>query len=343
MLTILLTDGEFTSMIHALRERPDVRIVGFLVSENAAHRAMLDSSYVAPSWDDQGYIPFLYDVILKEHVDFIFPIVTKSLELMASKAQEICEKTKAIVVTSSQESIAIANNKAALLQKLQEDPGTAEYITEYEIVHTIGELKENITTPCVVKPVRGENREGFYRVVFDETWQKAFLEGNSDGVLCPSMIENMDDNLRFDEPRLVMPYLPGQEWDADLLVIDGKIVSATIRKNLYMFGGLSAVTETSEDPRILQACEKIVNVLGLKYLCCISFKETAGGELKLLEINPRAMGSIQVSALGGNNIATRLLAILLSEPDDRAFRLTRGGLRTSLYYDIIPLPQGDKE
>lgn len=343
MVTILLTDGEFTGMIRSLRERADVRIIGFLFSENAAHRTMLDQWYIAPSWDDPEYIPFLLAVVEKEKVDFIFPVVTKSLELMAEKAKEIREKTGAIVVTSSASAIHTANNKAELFQKLKDDPSTSGYITEFDVAETTGELHEKATVPCVVKPVIGENKEGFFRVVTDDDWKSAFLEGKSGGLLCPSLLDLPDGTSRMDEPRLIMPYLPGQEWDADLLVIDGKIVSATVRKNLDMFGGLSACTETSDEPCILAACENIVRVLGLQYLCCISFKEDADGKIKLLEINPRAMGSIHVSSLGENNLVLRLLSHLLSEGGDLDLRLTRSGIRTSLYYDITPLPLGDKE
>ena len=82
MFTVLLTDGEFTGMIRALRDFDDVRIVGFVFSENAAHCEILDASYVAPAWDDPGYIAFLEDVIRKEKVDLVFPVVSKILEYM---------------------------------------------------------------------------------------------------------------------------------------------------------------------------------------------------------------------------------------------------------------------
>ena len=102
MYTVLLTDGEFTGMIRALRDYGNVRIVGFVFSEFAAHSAMLDASYIAPEWNDPKYGAFLEEVIRKEKVDFVFPVVTKSLEYMASIADSIKEKTGATVVTSSE-------------------------------------------------------------------------------------------------------------------------------------------------------------------------------------------------------------------------------------------------
>ena len=165
MITVLLTDGEFTGMIRSLRERADIRIVGFCFSENAAHTAMLDKSYIAPSWDSPEYIPFLFEVIEKERIDFIFPVVTKSLSLMASKAQEIKDKTGAVVVTSPYQAISNANNKLDLFKTLKADPSTAGYITDFDVAKTVGELKDKIKVTCVVKPVIGENKEGFAKVV----------------------------------------------------------------------------------------------------------------------------------------------------------------------------------
>ena len=87
----------------------------------------------------------------------------------------------------------------------------------------------------------------------------------------------------------------------DILADKGHILSCTIRKNLGMFDGLSACTETSEDPRLFGICEKILKVLPLSQIFCISFKEDENGIPKLLEINPRAMGSINISTLAGND------------------------------------------
>lgn len=350
MLTVLLTDGEFTGMIRSLREIPEIRIVGICFSENAAHTAMLDSSYVAPAWDSPEYLPFLLDIIKKEHVDIVFPVVTNSLPYMASVAGEIHEKTGALVVTSPFTAISKANDKAALFSALKSNLETSEYITEYKTASSVSELCSAVhsfqerNVHCITKPVTGENKEGFLDIISDSEWTDRFLAGEASGTSCPAQLEALDKSLVLPTPRLIMPYLPGQEWDVDLLITDGSIISATIRKNHYMFGGLSACTETADDMWLLTACRSIVRVLGLEYLACISFKEDADGKLKLLEINPRAMGSIHVSSLGGNSLVKRLIDILTGKDSDHSLRITAPGLKTSLYYDIIPLPlKGDQK
>ena len=336
MITVLLTDGEFTGMIRALREIDGIRIIGFGSSSDVAHQVMLDGYYVAPAWNSSEYISFLIDIISKEHVDYVFPVVTASLELMAGAADEIREKTGAVVITSSPEAIAGANDKGRLFKLLSGNALTSELVTEFAIVETVGEAWDNLRFQ-VMKPCIGENREGFIKIVTDEEWQSALLAGETSGITCPSALRMIDGSKRFDVPRLMMPYLPGQEWDCDILVRNGRIISVTTRKNSAMFGGLSSCTETAFDQRVFDACQRIVDVTGLEYLNCISFKEDENGDLKLLEINPRAMGSIHVSSLGGNNLVKRLFEVLRGN-DTEDLRITPSGIRTSLYYDILTLP-----
>ena len=330
MKTILLTDGEFTGMIKTLRSLPEpIRVVGFVSSEHAAHVTMLDSFYVAPSWRDDAYLPYLLDVVRKEHVDLIFPVVTTSLEFMAAHAEEIREKTGAVLVSSPQAAIRIANNKALLFEALagagyvtlsadgeKGCPGVdlSSVVTEFRRAKTAGELREACRfflsrgIGCISKPVCGENAEGFMHFVPEKEYALRRLQGEAAHLASLEMFDCMEDAELLPEERLVMPFLPGDEWDVDVLVKDGEIIASTVRKNLEMFGGLSACTVTVEEPRLLNYCRGIVRCLGLRYLSCISFRADEAGEPKLLEINPRAMGSIHLSTLAGNNLVKKLLS-----------------------------------
>jgi len=345
MYTVLLTDGEFTGMIRALREHGDVRIVGFVFSEQAAHRVFLDASYIAPEWDDPGYIAFLEDVIRKEKVDLVFPIVTKSLEFMASKAQEIQAHTGARIVTSSEDLIHIANNKDLLLDHLASVDGLANVIPSHRVARNVGELLslvhdfEQQEIACIMKPVCGENRDGFLKIVSEEEYRRAFAEGDTSLLTTKTILEALGETLDFTVPMLVMPYLPGQEWDVDILAEKGRILSCTIRKNLGMIGGLSACTETSDNHVIFDICEKILRALPLSDIFCMSFKEDANGQPQLLEINPRAMGSIYVSTLAGNSLMSAFFRHL-ENPDTfiGAPEITPEGKVVSLFFDVVKMP-----
>lgn len=370
MKTILLTDGEFTGMIRTLRSLSEpVRIAGFVSDENSAHTAMLDCFAAAPSWKDESYISFLIDYVKKEHVDYVFPIVTTGLLLMAENAGRVQEETGAVVITSKPESIRIANNKALLFDTLSRS-GLSEIITPFYTVRIAGELRRAVSSfeehgiQCISKPVCGENAEGFMRFVTEKEYAKKRLLGEAASLAVLSSFDCMNDEEQLPEERLVMPYLPGDEWDVDVLSENGSITAATVRKNLQMFGGLSACTVTVDRPDLLEYCRRIVRCLGLEYLSCISFRADENGAPKLLEINPRVMGSIHLSTLAGNNLAEKLFSSLESAEKteysgktennccgtkNSETAVTRPGFTASLYYDLIPVtgtagakPDGEK-
>lgn len=346
MINILLTDGEFTGMIKALRDfDSELRITGFCSSEYCAHAVLLDACYIAPDHKDKGYYSFLTNVINKEHVDYIFPVGTLTLEYYAENAKRIHNDTGAMVITSDSQTIATMNNKALLYRSLSSDPKLAGLIPEYRLAQTIGELKNAVSyfdrkgIPCASKPVRGENAEGFFRFVNASEYARKLLEGSASHLCTIDAFSKESDDTPLPAMRLIMPFLTGREWDADILSLNGKLIALTVRENKDMFGGLSACTVTTINDAVCEAVKEIIAYFGYSYLANISFKEDEQGRLYLLEINPRAMGSISVSSLAGNSLVKKLFGILKGSYDPLAApQITKPGLTASLYYDHIQVP-----
>ncbi|GEM_PF-160004 len=345
MKVFLLTDGEFTGLIRSLRSLNEkVRIIGFCSSSNCAHSAMLDETYVAPTAEDEKYFEFLIDVIKKENINYIFPVATLGLEYMAKISKKIKELTNATVITSCEKAIKISNNKASLYEFLKKVDGLENIISDYKTVNTFGALREAFSSynengiSCIMKPLRGENAEGFLKFVDKKEFSPSAFSGNHSHKIAIECFDGFDDKDPLPSERIVMPFLPGREWDVDVLAYEGEIVSATVRINNDMFGGLSASSTTARNDYLLNVCRKIVSSLGLSYLSCISFREDENGNPKLLEINPRAMGSVHLSTLAGNNLVEKLMDIL--DRKNVEFSLTKSDFSTALYYDIIEVSHG---
>lgn len=340
MKSILLTDGEFTGMIRALRALPfPVRITGFVSSENAAHTALLDAAYVPPRGTGDDYFDFLTDVIKREKVDAVFPIVTLDLEYMAQKAQEIFDLTGAKVITPSFEAIRVLNNKFLLYEALKDDAVLKDAVPFYLVAGTFGELRGAVAdfsaknVSCVVKPVRGENAEGFLKLTDRKEYEERVLKGTAGHTAALSIFDSHPDDECFNVERLMMPYLPGREYDVDVAAKDGKLLAITMRENTEMYGGLSACTTTCHNEKLLSYAQRIVETFNLSGLSCISFKEDESGNIKLLEVNPRAMGSINMSAMCGNNLLNYILDEKAEIPESPV--VTRAGVTASLYSDLI--------
>ena len=339
MKTILLTDGEFTGMIRTLRSlEEEVRIIGFVSSHLCAHITMLDKFYIAPASGTDKYLDFIIETARKENVDLIFPVVTTSLEFIAGHQERIYKESGAKVIISSERSVRIANNKA-LLYDFFSSTDLNSIITPYYRAATLSELRFAVNAftdqgiDCISKPVRGENAEGFIRFTDNKTYLSETLTGTGSRLMSIDALGCQGSDITLPDERLVMPYLPGKEWDVDILSINGNLIAATVRQNHDMFGGLSACTTTASNDLLIDYCSRIVKMLNLDYLSCISFREDSDGNPKLLEINPRAMGSINLSSICGNNLVQQLLDIQeLTETS--GCRITAPGITASLYYDL---------
>ncbi|MCQ2483265.1 MAG: ATP-grasp domain-containing protein [Clostridia bacterium] len=333
MLNFLITDAEFTGLIKTLRcLKEDVRLIGFCSSSDCAHKVMLDKLYVAPEYNSPNYIDYVCDVAVSEKIDYIIPVVTLSLEIMAASKAEIERRTSAKVLISSEDDIRIMNDKA----RLSEAVTNKKFITDYKIATNKTELTKAVVSVenPVIKPVRGENAEGFLRVVDNRIYTESVFAGKASHLVSREVLDFLPDDYTFSVPRMVMPYLPGNEWDVDLCCHNGKVKAASVRRNLDMFGGLSAMSETTPNVQLLEFCNELAAQFNMEFLICVSFKEDENGNPKLIEINPRAMGSVDISSMAGNNLVQKYLdCIRFEELND--ISLTPYGVKSALFYDSV--------
>lgn len=346
MLHVLLTDAAFTGCIRSLRAAygDGVRIVGLSTDENTAHRAMVDSFYRVVSHRDPQYIPILTELCRKESIDVILPIITDELESMAESADEIFRASGARVLTPPLSALRIANDKGNLYRALSdsEDHILRSIVPPFQIAHSkqelfqaINDLEKQGLAVCM-KRCRGEDAAGFF-VIDDLTdYVSCVIDGHlgkrlSHGLLA-KYLEPLSDSDTI-PPFMVSEYLPGEEWDVDILAHNGRLIGATTRKNLAMFGGLTSVLETADQPLLLDYCKRIVEFLGLSYVSCISFRARLDGSFGLLEINPRMMGNIFASSLSGNHYVKHAIDLLYDK--EVTFFPPTAGIRTALYYDQI--------
>lgn len=341
MHTVLITDGEFTGLIRCLKEGcgESVRIVLLSMDPYFAHQSMGDSYFIVKNWDHPDYINDLIDIILKENVDIILPTETLGMERIIAAGEQILGATGARILSSPLEAVALCNNKHDFYLKLTQS-GFAELVPRYAVAHSAEELLSTVSNfhdegiiPCI-KRISGENAEGFKIVISKPDPSDFYPKGMPGDRITIAALAEMIGEYKADEmfpAYMVCKYLPGREWDCDILSMDGTALCITIRENIRMNGGLTAVLRTSQNALLESLCKKITSLFNLSYVSCISFREDSDGRPYLLEINPRMMGNIYVSSLSGNNYAKMALDLL----DGRSVHpeIPVDGIITSMYYN----------
>jgi len=347
VFTVLLTDGEFTGLIRTLRDAYDghVRIVGLSCDPYFPHQSLLDSYHIVPHHNDPSYMDTLISIVKMEKAEIIFPIVTEGLEDLLANEQRILCETGAKIISSPYPAIRIANDKGLLYSFLSEHSSEIAAIiplysfadSKKQLFEVMKQIEAKGRIACI-KRRRGENAAGFWIINDNADYPSLLFNESPSRFLSKSVLSSMLQKLSSEEaipPYMAVEYLPGDEWDCDVLCMSGKVISITTRRNIRMTEGLTAVLEVAPNPELERYCERIVSLLGLSYIVCISFKADPFGKFKLLEINPRVMGNILVSALAGNNYVR--MAIDLLHGDNVSPAPVKYGIRTALYYDQMPI------
>jgi hypothetical protein len=127
----------------------------------------------------------------------------------------------------------------------------------------------------------------------------------------------------------VMEHLPGTEYSVDCFD-----QTAVVRRRDEVCGGVSAVTEVVEMPDIGSAALRLGQDMGLTTCYGVQFKEDSRGNPKIIDCNPRVMGTMVCSALAGVPLVWASVCRVLGrkEPElghptiGTRFVRTRGGL-----------------
>ncbi len=342
MTSVLITgvgsEGAY-GVIRSLRESvPNIHIVGLDTNANSAHKAFVDAFVVPPLRTSPDYIPFVIRQLSKFNCDVCWPIPTDELELFARERLHIERDSNARVMIGEEGSLGIANDKINLYEHLERS-GIA-VVAPFRVATTIEEMEGAIkaigypANQVVIKPARGAGSQGF-RIL------DANLDRKKDYFRRLSLQQRTKwEDIRAvfadgDFPRmLVTEYLPGAEWDVDVLADRGKVIAAVSRKSHSMFGGMATDSEVAPNASAIDYATRIVESLKLTYIHNIAFREDSEGRLRLLEINPRVPGTIIAATKAGVNLPALALDMILGR-DTSCVINTPASIRLVRYWDDV--------
>lgn len=102
---------------------------------------------------------------------------------------------------------------------------------------------------------------------------------------------------------LLCEYLPGPEYTVDCVSdLEGRLLFAQARHRAVINRGIALGTEAVDHPGILESVSRIAERLRIEGPWFAQFKENAGGEPVLMEINGRIAGSMTLTRMAGVNI-----------------------------------------
>ena len=320
MASVFVTDGHWRKTLAVVRAlgRKGVRVtLGERTALNTSFFSRYCSRrviYPSPGRFPDRFIEFLLNEIKKNHYDCLFPMEEETLLLVAKHREEISPYTSVLIPELKK--IEFVRDKGNLIR--------------FAEAHGIPVPKTVYLHPPPLNHVR-------FRVALHPTWYRApsplfpFLRSSSpESVPGPSASPTSRDRKISSQPisdvHRLYPHPLIQEWIPDglgtfgfsaLLDEGSNVKAAFIHKKLRMYpvqGGPSTLREGVYHPQIMELGISLLKALNWTGIAMAEFKvDPRDGIPKLMEVNPRFWGSLQLAIISGVDFPWLMLRIALGE------------------------------
>lgn len=298
-MNILIPDGEMPRIrrvVFCLSQIPGYKI-HILSSNPNSHMKFSRFCYKFHCADTSDFninrLNIILDVVQKNKIDIIFPISIPGYILLLKNKLAVQKKCR-IVLSSELHYYNIALNKNLFARFCIENevntPKTL-FIDGPEILKNITNLK----FPILLKPIIGEGGIGILQ----------FTDINS----CNAYINKNLDSLK--NKYILQEYIAGKEIDINVLCHEGEVLAQTILRGIFAPDrkfSFSEAIELTTNPKALchiKPLLKRLNWSGLAHIDLIVEDKTS--KIYVLEMNPRAWGTIVGSLKGGINFPHLLI------------------------------------
>lgn len=303
------------SVIKGFRKQKEyeVKIVGVDASSFVAGKYFVDKFYkIPPAKYAQKFKREVTEIILKEKVDLVIPIVDYEFPLWGDLKNKIQTKKTRVLIASS-EALKICTNKyesVCFLNNLG--------IPTIKAYNSLLEIKK---FPLFIKP------KNFGRSSIDAYKVKNRTELNM-------LIRKLKGNY------VLQDFIKGQEYTADCLSdFEGKFICCVIRQRVETKSGISIKGEIVEDPRAFNYCKKIVDALKIPGVCNIQFFKNKNNYY-FFDINPRFAGAHAFTLNAGLNTAKHLLDMLNGKSVRPTDITIKYGIKIIRFWDEIIIDDG---
>jgi carbamoyl-phosphate synthase large subunit len=293
------------------------RVVGVDASPDQSGRHLCDAFHLVPPRDDPGYVDAVAAIAEAEGAALVYPLPTFDQQLFADARAALAERGVAVAV-SPPGAVRTCNDKWLLYEHLlgrlpELVPATRRVTTADELAAAARELGYPERRVCIRRRV-SRGAIGLRLLDAGPDRLAALLEQNP-GSLLVSLDEVLDvlgQAEAFPE-YLVQEYLPGEEWDVDVLCRGGEAVIVATRRNLGMAGGAATRSVLEPAEEIAAFSRQVVADLGLDAIVNLAFRPDERGRPLLLEVNPRIPQSILTALGGGVNLPALAVRQALGE------------------------------
>lgn len=311
-MNVLVTDGENRSALAVTRSLGRQGCKVWVTSRekksiSASSRYCFRSLVVPdPQVDTVGYTRAIKGLISSEDISVVFPMTEQSVYCLNGIRQELGEVVLACAPRDMMDDVSDKSRLFKLAEQLQVPIPDTVYISDNKVDYA---SKRNAIGP--------------YPVVVKPAFSKLRMNGRilSAGVMYASNRDELDllydtkEILRY--PSLIQELIIGEGTGLFTLFNGNRHLALFAHRRLLEkppSGGVSVLSESVKpDEGMLESAGKLLTAVGWKGIAMVEFKrDSRDGTAKLMEINGRFWGSLQLAIASGVNFPALSLEYYLN-------------------------------
>lgn len=298
-LSVVRSLGEEGIIVHAVAH---TRLGAALYSKHTHKYSILTS----PERDKEKYWIQLVELLKKWEFDCILPLEEESIEVLLKNKDALAKLTKSPYMDS--QAYTLASNKWDVYQLAKELGIPAPHSTVPASDEDVNLFVSKNGFPIIFKPISGRGSAGI-KTIENEDQLATAMEGN-----------NLVNGQHILQQKLPTK---GQGLGVSSLVKDGETLCSFSYKRLREYpvnGGPSTLRESTNDETTKHYAAQLLKALKWDGIAMVEFKhDSNANEAKLLEINPRFWGSLELAHSAGINFPILLYKLLmdLDIPDQK--------------------------
>lgn len=290
-----------------------------LYSRHVAHRHV----YPSVEQDPDGFLNWITRVAGSRKYDVLITPEESTSLFVARHISDISRHVR--VPLSDHGTLSFVRNKFNLISHAQKQ-GIA--CPKTFMINTLSDIRSNInelSLPFVLKPVIGSGGRGISYV--------------DDKNISNIRFENI---LKEHGPFMMQEYIPGGDYFGVSVIFNarGQMRSAFVHKKIRQYpvtGGVSTCAVSVKHPRLVEITEALLASLGWYGSANVEFKiDQRDSTPKLMEVNPRLWGSLQLAISSGINIPHLLYRLALDGDIEPHFEYRTGvKFRWFMYGELL--------
>jgi predicted ATP-grasp superfamily ATP-dependent carboligase len=312
-MRILVTDGDARSALAAVRSlgRGGHEVITAAIKPKSLAGASRHSSaaeiYPDPMRDPDGFVAAVVDIVRRRGIEVLLPMTEVTTLLITQNRHLLPAACKLPFAPTA--TIARASNKAEVITLARE---IGVPVPRTIIVGSANEALAHeaaLTWPVVVKPARSRVRAG-------SQWVSTSVAYAADAAALRRMLGAMPVSTF---PVLLQERIEGPGVGIFVCMESGEPVALFSHRRLREkppSGGVSVLSESAPlDPAARENAVRLLRAIGWHGVAMVEFKrDSRDGSLRLMEINGRFWGSLQLSIKSGVDFPAILVGIASGAP-----------------------------